>query len=91
MLRRALKTASNMSITLPVSLLSRRGELRKQDSEIQEIKAFSLDVLPKPLAFEHEKMIEDWVRTKKRCDSFKVAVYRVFVFAVAAELAELCL
>jgi len=41
------------------------GELRKQDSEIQEIKAFSLDALPKPLAFEHEKMIEDWVHTKK--------------------------
>ena len=41
------------------------GELKKQDSEIQEIKAFSLDELPKPLAFEHEKMIEDWVRTKK--------------------------
>ena len=41
------------------------GELKKQDSEIQEIKAFSLDELPKPLAFEHEKMIEDWVHTKK--------------------------
>ena len=41
------------------------GELKKQDSEIQEIKTFSLDALPKPLAFEHQKMIEDWVRTKK--------------------------
>ena len=41
------------------------GVLKKQDSEILEIKAFSLDALPKPLAFEHEKMIEDWVRTKK--------------------------
>jgi 8-oxo-dGTP diphosphatase len=41
------------------------GELKKQESEIQEIKAFSLDALPKPLAFEHEKMIEDWVHTKK--------------------------
>ena len=41
------------------------GELKKQDSEIQEIKVFSLDELPKPLAFEHEKMIEDWVHTKK--------------------------
>jgi 8-oxo-dGTP diphosphatase len=41
------------------------GKLRKQDSEIQEIRVFSLDALPKPLAFEHEKMIEDWVHTKK--------------------------
>ena len=41
------------------------GEIKKQDSEIQEIKAFCLDELPKPLAFEHEKMIEDWVHTKK--------------------------
>jgi 8-oxo-dGTP pyrophosphatase MutT (NUDIX family) len=41
------------------------GELKKQDSEIQEIKTFGLGALPKPLAFEHQKMIEDWVRTKK--------------------------
>jgi len=41
------------------------GELKKQDSEIQEIEVFGLEELPKPLAFEHEKMIEDWVHTKK--------------------------
>jgi 8-oxo-dGTP diphosphatase len=41
------------------------GELKKQDSEIQEMKLFSLDKLPKPLAFEHEKMIEDYVQAKK--------------------------
>jgi 8-oxo-dGTP diphosphatase len=41
------------------------GELKKQDSEIQEMKLFSLDALPKPLAFEHEKMIEDYVQAKK--------------------------
>jgi len=41
------------------------GQLKKQDSEIQEMQLFSLGALPKPLAFEHEKMIEDWVHTKK--------------------------
>lgn len=41
------------------------GQLVKQDSEIQEMQLFSLDVLPKPLAFEHEKMLEDWLHTKK--------------------------
>jgi len=43
------------------------GELKKQDSEIQEIRIFSLDTLPTPLAFEHEKMIEDFVHIK-RCE-----------------------
>jgi 8-oxo-dGTP diphosphatase len=42
------------------------GTLKKQDSEIQEMKLFSLDALPKPLAFEHEKMLEDYVQAKKR-------------------------
>ncbi len=37
------------------------GELKKQDSEIQEMQFFSLDALPLPLAFEHEKMIKDYV------------------------------
>ncbi|NLF87428.1 NUDIX hydrolase [Candidatus Bathyarchaeota archaeon] len=37
------------------------GELKKQDSEIQEMQLFSLAKLPLPLAFEHEKMIEDYV------------------------------
>lgn len=41
------------------------GELKKQDSEIQEMKLFSLDALPKPLAFEHEKMLKDYVQAKK--------------------------
>jgi 8-oxo-dGTP diphosphatase len=41
------------------------GELKKQDSEIQEMKLFSLDALPKPLAFMHEKMLEDYVQAKK--------------------------
>jgi 8-oxo-dGTP diphosphatase len=41
------------------------GELKKQDSEIQEMKLFGLDALPKPLAFVHEKMLEDYVQAKK--------------------------
>jgi 8-oxo-dGTP diphosphatase len=42
------------------------GELKKQDSEIQEMQLFSLDALPRPLAFEHEKMLEDYVHTQKK-------------------------
>jgi 8-oxo-dGTP diphosphatase len=38
------------------------GEIKMQDSEIQEIKKFSLNTLPKPLAFEHEKMIRDYIK-----------------------------
>jgi ADP-ribose pyrophosphatase YjhB (NUDIX family) len=41
------------------------GEIKKQDSEIQEIKLFSLNELPKPLAFEHELMIKDYLRISK--------------------------
>ena len=41
------------------------GELKKQDSEIQEIKLFSLNTLPSPLAFEHDKMIRDYVSCLK--------------------------
>jgi 8-oxo-dGTP diphosphatase len=41
------------------------GELKKQDSEIQEIKLFNLNALPTPLAFEHDQMIKDYLRTKK--------------------------
>jgi 8-oxo-dGTP diphosphatase len=37
------------------------GEIKKQEGEIQEIRLFSLNALPKPLAFEHEKMIEDYL------------------------------
>jgi len=39
------------------------GETKKQDSEIQELKPFSLQDLPKPLAFEHEQMIQDYLKT----------------------------
>jgi 8-oxo-dGTP diphosphatase len=41
------------------------GELKKQDSEIQEMRLFGLDALPVPLAFEHEKMLKDYVHAKK--------------------------
>lgn len=41
------------------------GEIKKQESEIQEIKLFSLTELPKPLAFVHEEMIKDYVDTSK--------------------------
>ncbi len=41
------------------------GDLKKQDSEIQQMQLFSLDALPLPLAFEHEKMIRDYVSHQK--------------------------
>ena len=41
------------------------GEIKKQDSEIQEIKLFSLNKLPKSLAFEHAKMVKDYIGTSK--------------------------
>ncbi len=41
------------------------GEIKKQDSEIQEIKLFNLNELPKPLAFEHDIMIKDYVKKQK--------------------------
>jgi 8-oxo-dGTP diphosphatase len=41
------------------------GEQKKQDSEIQDMQLFRLDALPMPLAFEHEKMLKDYVNTQK--------------------------
>ncbi len=38
------------------------GELKKQDSEIQEMQLFSLNELPSPLAFEHDRMILDYLK-----------------------------
>ena len=40
------------------------GEIRRQESEIQEIQLFSLKELPWPLAFEHDKMIKDYLNNK---------------------------
>src|SRR5271157_756199 len=35
------------------------GEIKRQESEIQDIKLFNLKELPDPLGFEHDKMIND--------------------------------
>jgi 8-oxo-dGTP diphosphatase len=40
------------------------GELKRQESEIQEIQLFSLNALPQPLAFEHDQMIKDYLLKK---------------------------
>ena len=37
------------------------GEIKKQESEIEEIQLFSLSKLPEVLAFEHAVMIKDFV------------------------------
>jgi ADP-ribose pyrophosphatase YjhB (NUDIX family) len=37
------------------------GEIKKQESEIMEIKLFSLNKLPEVLAFEHAQMIKDFI------------------------------
>ncbi len=39
------------------------GETKKQDSEVQELKLFSLKELPNPLAFVHNQMIQDYLKT----------------------------
>ena len=40
------------------------GEIKRQESEIQEIQLFSLKSLPEALAFEHDKMIQDYFEAK---------------------------
>jgi NADH pyrophosphatase NudC (nudix superfamily) len=40
------------------------GEIKKQESEIEEIKLFSLNEIPK-LAFEHAQMIKDFVAMRE--------------------------
>ena len=40
------------------------GEIKRQESEIQEIQLFSLKALPHPLAFVHDKMIKDYLQEK---------------------------
>lgn len=37
------------------------GEVRKQQSEIQEARLFSLLRMPEPLAFEHSQMVRDYL------------------------------
>ena len=41
------------------------GEIRKQESEIEEIKLFSLNAVPEVLAFEHSQMVKDYVAARK--------------------------
>jgi 8-oxo-dGTP diphosphatase len=41
------------------------GEIKKQESEIKEIKLFSLNAVPTALAFEHAQMIKDYLITRK--------------------------
>ena len=37
------------------------GKIKRQESEIQDIDLFNLEALPLPLAFEHDKMIADYL------------------------------
>jgi 8-oxo-dGTP pyrophosphatase MutT (NUDIX family) len=50
----------------PTCFLVKRvgGEIKIQESEIQDIRLFSLRELPKPLGFEHDKMINDYLDKK---------------------------
>jgi 8-oxo-dGTP diphosphatase len=45
------------------------GEIKKQESEIEEIKLLSLSELPEALAFEHAQMIKDYVTRRKASDA----------------------
>jgi 8-oxo-dGTP diphosphatase len=42
------------------------GEIKKQESEIEDITLFSLDEVPAALAFEHAQMIKDFVTCQDR-------------------------
>jgi 8-oxo-dGTP diphosphatase len=41
------------------------GEIKKQESEIEEIKLFSLSDTPKVMAFEHTQMIKDYITMRR--------------------------
>jgi 8-oxo-dGTP diphosphatase len=43
-----------------------KGKIKRQESEIQDIELFNLEALPTPLAFEHDKMIADYLRLKQK-------------------------
>ena len=40
------------------------GKIKRQESEIQDIELFNIEALPKPLAFEHDKMVADYLGFK---------------------------
>ncbi len=41
------------------------GELKRQESEIQEIQLFSFEDIPKNLAFVHNDMVEDFLASRE--------------------------
>ena len=41
------------------------GEMKKQQSEIEDIQLFSFDDIPKPLAFVHNKMVNDYLASRE--------------------------
>jgi 8-oxo-dGTP diphosphatase len=51
----------------PACFLVKRvgGEIKRQESEIEEIKLFSVNDIPATLAFEHAQMIQDYLKTRK--------------------------
>jgi len=44
-------------------------EIKKQESEIEEIKLFSLEEVPEAMAFEHAQMIKDFVTSMRKTKS----------------------
>ncbi len=42
------------------------SEIKKQESEIEDIKLFSIDQVPAPLAFEHAQMIKDFLTSLEK-------------------------
>ena len=47
------------------------GEIKKQESEIEEIKLFSLSEVPEAMAFEHAQMIKDYIAMRSDVDTKK--------------------
>lgn len=45
-------------------IVSAEGTLQKQDGEVKDIRWFSLDALPKNIAFDHRNMIEEYKKSK---------------------------
>jgi 8-oxo-dGTP diphosphatase len=45
------------------------GAIKKQESEIAEIKLFSLDEVPKVMAFVHGQMVKDYVAQERKTKS----------------------
>ena len=41
------------------------GEVKKQQSEIEDIQLFSFDDIPKPLAFVHNQMVNDYLTSRE--------------------------